>query len=292
MKNRKTVEAVIAPPPPHMVGDGFRVHNFFPNSRLIDKKRMSPFFLLDYNSKVEFSPTDHPRGVGVHPHRGFETVTIAYHGRVAHHDSAGNSGVIGEGDVQWMTAASGLLHKEYHEEEFSRQGGLFQMVQLWVNLPAKYKMTPPKYQEITHAIMGTYKLPSQKGVVEIIAGEYNGVKGPATTFTPIHVYNARLKKDAEVELDFPANFNTGILLVEGSATINEKAVSADHFILFKNDGESIQIKASEDAVLLVLSGKPIDEPIAQYGPFLMNTWQELEQAIDDVNAGKFGVLED
>ena len=292
MKNRKTVEAVIAPPPPHMVGDGFRVHNFFPNSRLIDKKRMSPFFLLDYNSKVEFSPTDHPRGVGVHPHRGFETVTIAYHGRVAHHDSAGNSGVIGEGDVQWMTAASGLLHKEYHEEEFSRQGGLFQMVQLWVNLPAKYKMTPPKYQEITHAIMGKYELPSEKGIVEIIAGEYKGVKGPASTFTPIHVYNARLKKGAEVELGFPANFNTGILSVEGSATINEKAVPADHFILFKNDGESIQIKASEDAVLLVLSGEPIDEPIAQYGPFLMNTWQELEQAIDDVNAGKFGVLED
>jgi redox-sensitive bicupin YhaK (pirin superfamily) len=292
MKNRKPVEAVIAPPPPHMVGDGFRVHNFFPNSRLIDKKRMSPFFLLDYNSKVEFSPTDHPRGVGVHPHRGFETVTIAYHGRVAQHDSAGNSGVIGEGDVQWMTAASGLLHKEYHEKEFSRQGGLFQMAQLWVNLPAKYKMTPPKYQEITHAMMGKYKLPGEKGVVEIIAGEYNGVKGPASTFTPIHVYNARLKKDAEVELDFPANFNTGILSVEGSATINEKSVSADHFILFKNDGESIQIKASEDAVLLVLSGEPIDEPIAQYGPFLMNTWQELEQAIDDVNAGKFGVLED
>jgi len=292
MKNRKTVEAVIAPPPPHMVGDGFRVHNFFPNSRLIDKKRMSPFFLLDYNSKVEFSPTDHPRGVGVHPHRGFETVTIAYHGRVAHHDSAGNSGVIGEGDVQWMTAASGLLHKEYHEEEFSRQGGFFQMAQLWVNLPAKYKMTPPKYQEITHAIMGKYELPSEKGVVEIIAGEYKGVKGPASTFTPIHVYNARLKKGAEVELGFPANFNTGILSVEGSATINEKSVLADHFILFKNDGESIQIKASEDAVLLVLSGEPIDEPIAQYGPFLMNTWQELEQAIDDVNAGKFGVLED
>jgi len=292
MKNRKTVEAVIAPPPPHMVGDGFRVHNFFPNNRLIDKKRMSPFFLLDYNSKVEFSPTDHPRGVGVHPHRGFETVTIAYHGRVAHHDSAGNSGVIGEGDVQWMTAASGLLHKEYHEEEFSRQGGFFQMAQLWVNLPAKYKMTPPKYQEITHAIMGKYELPSEKGVVEIIAGEYKGVKGPASTFTPIHVYNARLKKGAEVELGFPANFNTGILSVEGSATINEKAVPADHFILFKNDGESIQIKASEDAVLLVLSGEPIDEPIAQYGPFLMNTWQELEQAIDDVNAGKFGVLED
>jgi redox-sensitive bicupin YhaK (pirin superfamily) len=292
MSNKKPIEAVIAPPPPHMVGDGFRVHNFFPNSRLIDKKRMSPFFLLDYNSKIEFSPTENPRGVGVHPHRGFETVTIAYHGSVAHHDSAGNSGVIGEGDVQWMTAASGLLHKEYHEKEFSKKGGLFQMVQLWVNLPAKYKMTPPKYQEITHNLMGKCKLPAERGVIEIIAGEFKNVKGPASAFTPLHVYNARLKKDAEVEIDFPANFNTGILVIEGSATMNDTLVPADHFILFKNEGESIQIKASEDAVLLVLSGEPIDEPIAQYGPFLMNTWQELEEAIDDVSTGKFGVLED
>jgi redox-sensitive bicupin YhaK (pirin superfamily) len=292
MKNKKTVEAVIAPPPPHMVGDGFRVHNFFPGSRLIDKKRMSPFFLLDYNSKVEFSPAENPRGVGVHPHRGFETVTIAYHGRVAHHDSAGNSGVIGEGDVQWMTAASGLLHKEYHEKEFSKKGGLFQMVQLWVNLPAKYKMTAPKYQEITQVMTGKYELPAGKGIIEVIAGEYNHVNGPASTFTPIHVYNARLKKDAEVEINLPANFNTGILVIEGSATINNNRAATDHFVLFRNDGESIQIQANEDAVLLVLSGEPIDEPIAQYGPFLMNTWQELEQAIDDVNAGKFGVLED
>jgi len=203
MKKNKSIEAVLAPPPAHMVGDGFRVHNFFPNSRLIDKKRMSPFFLLDYNSKIEFSPRKDPRGVGVHPHRGFETVTIAYHGRVAHHDSRGNSGIIGEGDVQWMTAASGLLHKEYHESEFSKKGGLFQMVQLWVNLPAKFKMTAPKYQEITHDTMGQYQLPGDKGVVEIIAGEYNGVKGPAFTFTPIHLYNARLKKGAGSGSTFP-----------------------------------------------------------------------------------------
>jgi len=292
MSNKKTVEAVIAPPPPHMVGDGFRVHNFFPGSRLIDKKRMSPFFLLDYNSKVEFAPTNNPRGVGVHPHRGFETVTIAYHGRVAHHDSAGNSGVIGEGDVQWMTAASGLLHKEYHEKEFSKKGGLFQMVQLWVNLPAKYKMTPPKYQEITHNSMGKYELPGDKGLIEIIAGEYKGVKGPASTFTPMQVYNARLKKGATVGINFPSNFNAGILVIEGSAKINDEDAPADHFVLFKNDGELINIEANEDTVLLVLSGEPIDEPIAQYGPFLMNTWQELEQAIEDVNTGKFGVLED
>jgi redox-sensitive bicupin YhaK (pirin superfamily) len=290
--NKKTIEAIVAPPPPHMVGDGFRVHNFFPNSRLIDKQRMSPFFLLDYNAKIEFAPRETPRGVGVHPHRGFETVTIAYHGRVAHHDSAGNSGIIGEGDVQWMTAASGLLHKEYHEQEFSRKGGVFQMVQLWVNLPAKYKMTPPKYQEISHDKMGKYNLPNDQGVVEIIAGEFKDVKGPAFTFTPMHVYNARIKKSADLELSFPSNFNTGILMVEGTADIDGSVVHSDHFVLFKNDGESIQISAHEDSVMLVLSGEPINEPIAQYGPFLMNTWQELEEAIEDVNAGKFGVLED
>ena len=289
--NKRSIETIIAPPPPHMVGDGFRVHGFFPGG-IIDKKRMSPFFLMDYNSKIEFVPSNTPRGVGVHPHRGFETVTIAYHGKVAHHDSAGNSGVISEGDVQWMTAASGLLHKEYHEKEFSRKGGLFQMVQLWVNLPAKYKMTSPKYQEITHAMMGSYQLPGDKGVIEVIAGEYKGVKGPASTFTPMYVYNARLKKEGKIELNFPSAYNTCLLVIEGSALINDKPVPADHFVLFKNDGEQINIEATEDAVLLILSGEPINEPIAQYGPFLMNTREELEQAIDDVNAGKFGVLED
>ncbi|HEX7906309.1 MAG TPA: pirin family protein [Chitinophagaceae bacterium] len=290
--NKKTIEAVIAPPAPHMVGDGFRVHSFFPGGQLIDKKRMSPFFLMDYGSKVDFSPRNEPRGVGVHPHRGFETVTIAYHGRIAHHDSAGNSGIIGEGDVQWMTAASGLLHKEYHEETFSKTGGLFQMVQLWVNLPAKYKMTAPKYQEITHGMMGKYEVPGDKGVVEVIAGEYKNVKGPASTFTPLQVYNARLKKGAVVEFNFPSIYNTGLLAVEGTVVVNDKNIATDHFVLFKNDGEEISIEASEDAIILILSGEPINEPIAQYGPFLMNTWEELEQAIQDVNAGKFGVLED
>lgn len=292
MTTNKTIEAIIAPPPAHMVGDGFRVHSFFPGGRLIDKKRMSPFFLLDYGAKIEFTPSVEPRGVGVHPHRGFETVTIAYHGRIAHHDSAGNSGVIGEGDVQWMTAASGLLHKEYHEESFSKTGGPFQMVQLWVNLPAKYKMTSPKYQELTSEKMGRYQLPNDKGEVEVIAGEYNGVKGAASTFTPMHVYNLRLKKGGQVDLHLPSDYNTGLLLIDGSAVVNDQTVATDHFVLFKNDGEHISIRANEDAIVLVLSGKPINEPIAQYGPFLMNTWEELEQAIQDVNAGKFGVLEE
>ncbi|MEO6613542.1 MAG: pirin family protein [Chitinophagaceae bacterium] len=291
MTTQKSIEAIIAPPDPHMVGDGFRVHGFFPGG-IIDKKRMSPFFLMDYNSKVEFPPAGKPRGVDVHPHRGFETVTIAYHGRIAHHDSAGNSGIIGEGDVQWMTAASGLLHKEYHEESFSRAGGLFQMVQLWVNLPAKYKMTAPKYQEITQSRMEKHLLPDNKSVIEVIAGEYSGTKGPAFTFTPLHVYNARLKKGALAELNFPSHFNTGLLVVEGTVKVNGETVATDHFVLFKNDGERFSLEATDDAVVLVLSGEPINEPIAQYGPFLMNTTEELQQAIRDVNAGKFGVLDD
>lgn len=292
MRKIKPIEYIIAPPPPHMVGDGFRVHSFFPGGRLIDKKRMSPFFMLDYGSKIEFTPSAQPRGVGVHPHAGFETVTIAYHGKIAHHDSAGNSGIIGEGDVQWMTAGSGLLHKEYHEENFSKTGGPFQMVQLWVNLPAAYKKTKPKYQEITNSMMGRSYLTDGKSLIEVIAGEYNGIKGPASTFTPMHAYNAKLKKGAKADFIFPANYNTGMLVIEGLISINEQPVAADHFVLFKNDGEQISVAAAEDAIVLILSGEPINEPIAAYGPFLMNTWAEVEQAIQDVNAGKFGVLEE
>lgn len=292
MSNKKTIEYIIAPPPPHMVGDGFRVHSFFPGGRLIDKKRMSPFFMMDYGSKIEFPPSKEPRGVGVHPHAGFETVTIAYQGKIAHHDSAGNSGIIGEGDVQWMTAGSGLLHKEYHEEEFSKKGGAFQMVQLWVNLPAKDKKTKPKYQEITNAMMGRAFLEDKESFIEVIAGEYDNVKGPASTFTPMQVYNARLKKGANATLRFPSNYNTGLLVVEGAVKMNGSEVATDHFVLFKNDGEEITLEATENAIILILSGEPIDEPIAAYGPFLMNTWPEVEQAIQDANSGKFGVLED
>src|SRR6187549_1463734 len=206
MSNQRSVEAVIAPPPPHMVGDGFRVHNFFPGTKQIGKTRMSPFFMLDYGSKIDFSPKDEPRGVGVHPHAGFETVTIAYHGKVAHHDSAGNSGIIGEGDVQWMTAGSGLLHKEYHEEEFSKKGGPFQMIQLWVNLPAKDKMSKPKYQAITNEQLGKYQL-DNGGVVEVIAGKFKEEKEAASTFTPIEIYNVKIKKGTAVSFDLPENFN-------------------------------------------------------------------------------------
>ena len=289
----KSVQQILPPPAPHMVGDGFRVHNFFPSGYNMDQKRMSPFFMMDYNSKIDFSPRETPRGVGVHPHRGFETVTIAYHGKVAHHDSFGNSGVIGEGDVQWMTAASGILHKEYHEKEFSKKGGPFQMVQLWVNLPSEDKKSKPKYQAITRSQMGKFELPNDGGSVEVISGEYNGVKGPASTFTPIQMYNVRLKKGGSAVLNLPENFNTGILVVEGSVKVNDKdSAPQDNFILFKNDGETISLFAEEDSVLLVLSGEPIDEPIAAYGPFVMNTYDEIQEAMDDFRKGKYGVLED
>ncbi|WP_316832325.1 pirin family protein [Pedobacter aquatilis] len=286
----KEVASVLKAPAPHMVGDGFRVHNFFPGGYKI---KMSPFFLMDYGSKIEFSARKEPRGVGVHPHRGFETVTISYHGAVAHHDSAGNSGVIYPGDVQWMTAASGILHKEYHEQNYSLQGGPFQMVQLWVNLPAKDKMSKPKYQAIKQADMANFILPDNGGKIEIIAGNYNGINGIAKTFTPIEVYNARLNKGGKANFNFPADFNTGFMVIEGSIKINGKEIAiADNFVYFENEGTAINVEALENSVVLILSGKPIDEPINQYGPFLMNTEAEIHQAIADYNQGKFGYLEE
>ena len=292
MNKQRSIEQIMPPPPAHMVGDGFRVHNFFPSTGRMNIQRMSPFFLLDYGAKIEFPPSDTPRGVGVHPHRGFETVTIAYKGRVAHHDSAGNAGVIGEGDVQWMTAASGILHKEYHESEWSKLGGEFQMVQLWVNLPAKFKMSKPKYQPIRREEFGKVVLPDGKGVIEIIAGNFNKTNGPATSFTPIEMYNARLKKGAKVHFSLPQNYNTGFVIIEGAVTVNEKPAATDHFVLFANDGTDIYVEATEDAIVLILSGEPIHEPIVPYGPFVMNSKQEIVDAYDDWNSGKFGVLED
>lgn len=295
MKNTnktKTVEKIFAPPPTHWVGDGFKVHGFFPN-RVLTGQRMSPFYLLDYNAKYEFPPSTNLLGVGVHPHRGFETVTIAYKGKIAHHDSNGGGGVIGEGDVQWMTAGSGILHKEYHEEEFNRKGGVFQMVQLWVNLPSKDKMTKPKYQAITNAEMGKFDLPDGGGSVEVIAGNFNETKGAATTFSPVHLYNLKLKKGSSLTLNLPENYTTAFVMIEGQAKINEtETAPADNFVLFNNDGEKILVEAEQDSVILVMSGEPLDEPIAAYGPFLMNTQEEIKQAFEDFQAGKFGRLED
>lgn len=289
----KEVQQVLPPPPAHMVGDGFRVHNFFPNGYDMRPDRMSPFYLLDYNARIDFTPREEPRGVGVHPHRGFETVTIAYRGKVQHHDSRGNKGVISPGDIQWMTAGAGILHKEYHESEFSKKGGPFQVVQLWVNLPAKDKMTPPKYQTITNERIPKYILPEQVGVVEVIAGEYEGTKGVATTFTEIEMYNIRLNPGARIQFSLPEEYNTGILVIEGQVRVNDTDdAPEDYFVLFRNKGERISVSTASGGLLLVLSGKPLREPIMAYGPFLMNTKDEILQAFDDLNAGKFGELED
>lgn len=289
----KEVQQVLPPPPAHMVGDGFRVHNFFPNGYDMRPDRMSPFYLLDYNARIDFSPRDEPRGVGVHPHRGFETVTIAYRGKVQHHDSRGNKGVISPGDIQWMTAGAGILHKEYHESEFSKQGGPFQVVQLWVNLPAKDKMTPPKYQTIMNDRIPKYTLPDKAGVVEVIAGTYGGTKGIADTFTEIEMYHMKLNPGAQIRFSLPEDYNTGILVVEGEVRVNNRDdASEDHFVLFRNKGEEIAITTVSGCLLLVLSGKPIRESIMAYGPFLMNTKDEILRAFDDLNAGKFGKLED
>lgn len=289
---QKTVELVMAPPAPHFVGDGFRVHTFIPSGYRIDMHRMNPFIMLDYNSKHYFEPSSTPRGVGVHPHRGFETVTIAYHGKVAHHDSAGGGGIIGEGDVQWMTAASGVLHKEYHEAEFARSGGWFQMVQLWVNLPAKFKMSAPKYQAISNSEMKRVPVSDGQGFIELIAGTHSSQQGPASTFTPIHISNAKLKAGDFADFSFPSHYNTALVVVEGEITINNsQQAPVNHFVLMSNDGEDFTINALEDSVILVLSGEPINEPIAAHGPFVMNTHQELVQAFNDFNNGKFGYLE-
>lgn len=288
----KKVELVVQPKTPHFVGDGFRVHNFIPSGYRLDMQRMDPFIMLDYNSKFHFGATDTPRGVGVHPHRGFETVTIAYQGKVEHHDSSGGGGIIGEGDVQWMTAASGVLHKEFHETEWAKEGGIFQMVQLWVNLPAKYKMSTPKYQAIKNSEMKNVDL-GENGLVEIISGEFNNEKGPASTFSAVNLMNAKLKSGGKATFNFPANFNTAALVIEGSITVNgEEKVPTDHFVLFENEGETFTIEANEDSVVLILSGEPLNEPIFPHGPFVMNTREEIMQAFEDFNTGKFGYLED
>jgi redox-sensitive bicupin YhaK (pirin superfamily) len=277
--------------PFNMVGDGFRVMNFFPNGNAL-AERLNPFILLDYNPAHYFSATNTPRGVGAHPHRGFETVAIAYQGVVAHHDSAGNQGVIEAGDVQWMTAGQGVLHKEYHEKAFASQGGILQMVQLWVNLPKQFKMTKPRYQTLTKQKMKSCVLTNQQGTVKVIAGDYAGIKGLASTFTPIHLFDINLNAEGELALNMPAHFNTALLILEGEITLNQSfPAKQNELIVFKNAEGTILINNSKSqATLLLLSAEPLNEPIAHYGPFVMNTEAELKQAILDFNSGKFGYL--
>lgn len=277
----------------HWVGDGFRVTNYFPSSNNFGQK-MSPYVLLDYHAPFDYAPTQNKhRGVGAHPHRGFETVTLAFEGSVAHHDSAGHAGVIGPGDVQWMTAASGVLHKEYHDEAFARAGGTMHMAQIWVNLPKAHKMDPPSYQGIVAGQIAKVELPDGAGQVRVIAGEYRGVRGPAKTFSPINMFDIHLNPKGRVSLSFPAAENTGLLVLKGSVKVNAKTGANEmDFVMFENEGEDIQIEAQSEARLLLLNGQPIDEPVVQYGPFVMNTEQEIRQAMVDFNSGKFGRLED
>jgi redox-sensitive bicupin YhaK (pirin superfamily) len=287
----KQVEMVLAPKQPHFVGDGFRVHNFIPSGYGLTMERMDPFIMLDYASRYHFPPTGKPKGVGVHPHRGFETVTIAYKGSVAHHDSAGGGGEIKEGDVQWMTAASGVLHKEYHAESFCATGGDFQMVQLWVNLPAKDKMSTPKYQAIENSHIPKIKVDG--GIMEVIAGSYQAHQGAASTFTPVNMLNAKLASGGSAAFSFPSNHNTCILVIEGEVILNDtEDVPLDHLALFKNEGESFTIKATQNSIVLILSGAPINEPIAAHGPFVMNTREQIMEAFQDYELGKFGELAD
>ena len=290
MSNLKSIEKIIPAPATHWVGDGFFMHNFIPQS--INQNRVSPFLMLDYGAKHYFEPSEIPRGVGVHPHRGFETVTIAYQGKVAHHDSAGNSGIIGQGEVQWMTAGSGILHKEYHEKEFSQAGGIFQMIQIWVNLPKTSKMTEPKYQGITKEMITKVDLDQKGSFLELIAGKYLNQTGPASTFSPINLWNIYLKKDCQTSFTLPKNYNTMLVVVEGEVLANDQKVQADQMVLFANDNEEINLSTDQDSIYLLLSGEPIDEPIFHYGPFAMNTREEILQAFEDLENGKFGYLED
>ena len=293
MTTTKRIEVILSPVETHWVGDGFKVHNFIPAAPGLDMQHMDPFILLDYNAPMRVPALRTPAGVGVHPHRGFETVTFAYQGKVQHHDSAGGGGIIETGDVQWMTAARGVLHKEYYETEWSKRGGIFHMVQLWVNLPAKDKMSEPRYQAIRNADMGRRLLADGKSFVEVIAGEYDGVKGPADTHSPVMLMNARLQEGAKADFSFPSNYNTGLLVVQGSALVNGQKAPTDHFVKFANEGETFTIEAvTDDTVVLVMSGEPLREPIVSYGPFVMNTRAQIQEAFDDFNQGKFGYLED
>jgi len=273
----------------HVVGDGFHVRNLFPSNDL--DRELSPFIMLDYAGPTFYPATDTPRGVGEHPHRGFETVTIVYQGIVAHRDSAGNSGVIGPGDVQWMTAASGIVHEELHEKEWAKRGGTLQAIQLWVNLPKASKMSTPGYQTIVNDQIPVVQLDGGAGSLRVIAGSVGGAKGPAKTFTPIELYDLRLRAGHSMPLQIPNGYNVGLLILSGQASVEgSHRLTEAELAVFVSTGGPMTIIAEEDATILVMAGEAIDEPVARYGPFVMNTKAELVQAVNDYQAGKMGHL--
>jgi hypothetical protein len=284
----KKVISIHRGPPAHWVGDGFHVRSLFSYDQ--QPRTLSPFLLLDYGPPELFAPSEQRRGVGQHPHRGFETVTIAYQGGVEHRDSAGNHGTIGPGDVQWMTAASGIVHEEWHEREFARRGGTMEMAQLWVNLPAKDKMAAPAYQDIRSAQIPVVELGGGSSV-RVIAGEFRRAKGPARTFTPINVWDARLKAGTRAELEFPDGYTTLLAVLKGRVSVNgaETAGPAELVVLERAGTRAVLEAMEGDASVLVLNGEPIDEPVVGYGPFVMNSQDEIRQAFADFHHGRLGL---
>ena len=271
----------------HWVGDGFPVRSLFSYGSL--GSQASPFLLLDYAGPADFKPGQRPRGVGSHPHRGFETVTVVYQGEVAHRDSTGAGGRIGPGDVQWMTAGSGILHEEFHSQDFTRQGGTLEMVQLWVNLPAKDKMSTPRYQTLTNADIPVVALPDGAGTLRVIAGDYAGHRGPAQTFTPIDMWDLRLEAGKPVELDLPEGRTVGVVVLRGTLLVNDEQITREATMaLLDRAGTRVRLEANDGASVLLLSGEPIDEPIVGQGPFVMNSSEEIEQAFSDFHSGRFG----
>ena len=271
----------------HWVGNGFPVRSVFSyNERAAD---LSPFLLLDYAGPATFPPTTERKGVGEHPHRGFETVTIVYDGEVEHRDSTGGGGIIGPGDVQWMTAAGGLVHEEFHGPGFAKNGGAFEMVQLWVNLPAKDKMAQPGYQGITNAQIPRVALPDDAGSVRVIAGDYHGTQGPARTFSPINVWDVKVKAGARATFKVPAGYTTALFVMRGQLRLADGTnVGEAEIAVLERAGDEFTIEARENTTLLILNGEPFAEPVVGYGPFVMNTRKEIEQAIADFQSGKMG----
>ena len=286
----KTVRGIYSNPHMHWVGDGFPVRSLFHYQGL--GKQLSPFLLLDHAGPAEFAPSNKPRGVGQHPHRGFETVSIVYEGEVAHRDSTGQGGVIGPGDVQWMTAGSGILHEEFHSPAFTRMGGQLHMVQLWVNLPAKDKMTAPGYQAILNADIPKVEIDNGAATARVIAGEFLGARGVAHTFTPMQVVDLAMEAGTSVRLPAHVGWNTALVILKGKTQINqEHAAHEAQLVVFSQEGDALVIDTKEDVQALLLSGRPLNEPIVGHGPFVMNTMDEIKQAFVDFQSGGFGRMD-